>query len=95
MRLSVLQHLERCDSEAATKLIVHIAGTINALQAFGRVVRQSAKEDAPTEEGLLTTPLLSLTYNNINVIVQVYIIAGTDSILVQCSFSTLPLNHRF
>ena len=44
----------------AAKLTVDIAGTIVTLQAFGKVVGQIADEDLPSEEGLLTAPLLHL-----------------------------------
>ena len=56
----------------AAKLTVDIAGTIVTLQAFGKVVGQIADEDLPSEEGLLTAPLLQLyIYNERNVIVEV------------------------
>ena len=44
----------------AAKLTVDIAGTTVTLQAFGKVVGQIADEDLPSEEGLLTAPLLHL-----------------------------------
>ena len=44
----------------AAKLTVDIADTIMTLQVFGKVVRQIADEDLPSEEGLLTAPSFAL-----------------------------------
>ena len=44
----------------AAKLTVDIVGTIMTLQAFGKVVGQIVNEDLPSEEELLTAPLLHL-----------------------------------